>query len=204
MQKLVVLALISSLMLLFLLIGCDSGGGSGGLSDDVIDLTAFASLGAGSISVPILAKALDDAVYGAGDLDGMIISGTLTVSGGGTLYTFASCALDFNNDGTPDVTVNGEFSVVVNGTTTVTFNDLNIVGTPPGMSDPLNATVSGNLVIAATEFTASLTVSGLTTNDLSVEMQIAASGGEPQYVEYATINGTDYTDEFNEALALMS
>ena len=202
MKKLCVLATVPALILVVLLAGCDEGG-SGGLSGDAAEEAAYASLGSGYISAQLIDQALDDAIYGAGAVGCLIVSGTLTVSGSGSVYTFSACGLDCDDDDVVDVTLNGEFTVTANGTTTVTFDELNMYGSPPGMSGILDATVSGTLVIATTEFTASLTVSGVTGGDLVVELAIIASGGEPQSIESATINGTDYTDLFNEVLSEM-
>lgn len=210
MKRMLIFVAIVSLLFSFLFTGCD-GDSKTGLTDDEVSKIAMSSIGSGALAVMIQEASLTDAVYGpgqpGGDLGGVIVSGTLTVAsvGATTTYTFTACELDMDEppDGDADVTLGGAFSYTEGATSTITLIDFNIIGAMPGTASVLNVIVNGTHTETATAWNSNITVSGITAQACTVIIVMTAIAGDPEEVTSATINGVDYTDEFNAALDAM-
>jgi hypothetical protein len=200
MKKPLILMVIVFLTFSFLFTGCEEDPATTGLTDEEVMMIAMGSVGSCVLPIWIMDVYPDDGPYTNG---GMIVGGSLEVSEDGTIYTFDACEIDMDGaGGAADVTLDGVFHVEVNGATTITFTDFYVTITPPDTTD-INIILAATLTITATEFNANITLSGITAAPCTVVVEMTMAGGYPVEVTLATINGVDYTDEFNDALDAM-
>jgi len=218
-----ILVMVVCLLFLFLFTGCDEDGTTS-VTDDELTTLIMASLGSGFIPMMVMMAYPDNGTYDVDTVgDDMIVSGQLVVLNG--VYTFTSCALDFDNpaDGVAEMTIGGELAAVtVGAVTTITYTDFTLTGTMPGTVDPISITVAGAFVMemisgvivvgeTAATFDVDITISGITASPADIIIaieEIATVEGEPpaeteQELISATIDGEDYTAEFAEILASM-
>lgn len=206
MKKSLIFTIVILLTFSFLFTGCEEDAATG-LTDDDVSKIAMSSMSSGYIpSMLIEEVGLGNGEYGPGEVDGdiggMIVSGTLTVLDG--TYTFDACALDLDTPpvGGVDVTLGGAFSVeVVGSTTIITLTALNLTGIMPGTTTVISVIVSGTHTVTSDTWSSSLTLSGITAEPCDIVIEMTMDAGEPEEVTSATINGVDYTAEFNTALA---
>ena len=204
MKKIMILLVIVSILFSFMLTGCADESAAAALDVDTIGLASL-----GSVMLPlILVMGETNGTYGPGqangDLNGMIVSGLLVISGTNPdyVYTFTACGIDVDEplDGTVDMTLGGALSMAVPGNMVLTYSDFSISGTMPS-GDAISVITNGSLTIGQVEFTASLTLSGLDATDYTIVVVLSHNNFDPTGVTTATINGVDYTNEFATVLA---
>ncbi len=126
-------------------------------------------------------------VYGVGAIDGMILSGTLTVTAGPT-YTFYEFVVDIG-----DFKLGGAYSVEeVGDDTTYTFTSMTM-GSASNEGPIISVTGTNISTVDGTN--GSMTISGLTAAPCDLEV-VVPLGFPPTEVTSATIGGVDYTAKF--------
>lgn len=197
----------ANLFLLFLLgfvlifTGCDSNGSE--LSEEDVSTIALASMGTSLLGMMFIGES--DGTYDSTSPNwiGEILSGSFEVSGSGTVVTLSACGFDMDETVGVDFTLNGEISYAVpsQDEITITYTGFSLTGIMPGTTDELSMTASGTFSMTSTGATVNITITGLTDDPCVVVIvmpQIGESG--PTEITSATINGVDYTAEFNTAL----
>lgn len=204
MKRMLILIVVVSLVFSFLFAGCDENGAATAATaatDDELTTLIMASLV--SSMLPMMFAFEDPALagdYGPGDLDGMIVSGSLNVTAG--TFTFTDCALDVDDTAGADLILNEGFSLVVAAEMTITNNDFNLIGIMPGSSTVIDVTVTEAFTITAETYTLEITMSGLTDPacNVVVVLPLPLDPGPPTEVTSATIDGVDYAAEFQTVL----
>lgn len=188
MKRMLILVVIVSLLLSFILTGCSENGGTATqLTDEEVVTIAMASLGTTMVSTMFAIPEegqpqTGDGEYGAGAFDNAIVSGTLTVSGVGTIYTFENCEVDVDDaEAGAEITLNGAFSLGgdMEEGMVLTYDDFNLSGTIPGLATSINIVVTGTLTMTETELTVEITISGITDDpcDVVLVMPMSEGGG---------------------------
>lgn len=203
MRKKVGLLILAVLVFSLLFTGCP---------EDPVELTAaevesiaMASLGGGYMSTMFLEAYMAELMSaGAGvTIVESLASGIdATVSGTTMTITFTTAGIDVDDpqDGVTDMTINGVLSIATVGETMVfTYTNLSITGVIPGTTEELSATITGTVTMSATAFSVDVTISGIVDAAVEVVIEMAIVDEEPSGVTSATIDGTDYTTEFNTA-----
>ncbi len=204
MKRMMILAVVASLMFSFLFTGCEEDGAATGLTDDEVSKIAMASVGSIYIATLFNPEGVfpEDGDYGIGTFSGVILSGNLnvtTVNATTTLLTFTACELDLDGDAGGDITLGGEVSVEFDATDITTYDAFNVIGAMPGTDTVINVIVAGTTTITATTGTVDITLSGITAQACAVVIVMTVVDNYPVGVALATIDGVDYTDEFNTA-----
>lgn len=123
-----------------------------------------------------------------------------TVEATGVAITFSETQLEPSPG--MFVTLDGVLSIST-GVSSVTYgySNLAITAVMNEGEDPVTVTATGTMVVSASSFTATFTLSGLTAEPADVVAEVELDEyGFPSSVVEGTINGEDYTAEFNAVL----
>ncbi len=183
--------LIALLMFSFVFTSCEEEGSSALSDEDVSDI-AEATLGMGYMS---------NMIYGFYDLsdadtmEAMFDGLTITETSSSVTFDFSGVEMDVDEDGTADLTMTGSFTVAVSGDTlTITFSSL-------GATDSeISASISGTMTMTTSNYAVDITITGITSSAVTIIVDADVVDGIPSSINSATINGTDYTAEFQAAL----
>ena len=191
MKKINVIVL-TLLLLAFLFTGCEetSSADSTVYSDEDIANIAMAAIGSNFISFFVyLEYAFTDKATMESNHPGL----TITEGSSAVTFLFDNVEYDLDGDDITDAILNGSFSVADYGSSgVITFSSFSIVVASEGISP----TFSGTLTISSSVYAIDLTISGIVSNTVTVILELTVVNGEPTGVSIATINGVDYTEEF--------
>ena len=179
-------------LLAFALLFTACPGDSSGLDETALDI-AEASMGAGALS-SMFYENYDQGMYETFPPIGLDIDD----SGPEIIFVFTD--FEYNTEEFSDdyITIDGTFTVESEGISSILITFTNFSLEHP--SENLSATINGTLNISETAFSGNLVVSGVKASPVTVIIELTGTDWSATNVTSATIDGVDYTEEFQSVL----